>query len=236
MIWCTMIFDLMLVSISLGVRITTRITTTIFTNFVLSAMTRQPDLLSRNNLGILLLQLSLDTGFNSWDASTDLGLILDPWFKSHRLDRLGRTFRPSKNCMPRSTVRSNATYPRLWFQSYWGFSKVKESSCPPWLKLMGCFKSIQIWQIFLTSSSWRMACTRSPAAWVKSGNPGLKDSTTLGTSFHSKNPSTIKNHVVWPPCSVCSQVYQNCLLSLAPICWKNREGHLTWTGHSELLF
>lgn len=115
MTWCTMIFDLMLVSISLGVRITTWITT-IFTNFVLSATTRQPDLLSRNNLGILLLQLSLDTGFNSWDASTDLGLILDPWgpwFKSHRLDRLGsRTFRPSKNCMPRSTVRSNATYPR----------------------------------------------------------------------------------------------------------------------------
>lgn len=231
MIWCTMIFDLMLVSISLGVWITTRITT-IFTNFVLSAMTRQPDLLSRNNLGILLLQLSLDTGFNSPDASTDLGLILDPWVKSHRLHRLGRTFRPSKNCMPRSTVRSNATYPRLWFQSYWGFSKVKESSCPPWLKLMGCFKFVQIWQIFLTSSSWRMACTRSPAAWVKSGNPGLKDSTTLGTSFHSYNQQS---------CSVTSllslfTVYQNGLLSLAPICWKNREGHLTWTGHSELLF
>lgn len=180
-----MIFDLMLVSISLGVWITTRITT-IFTNFVLSAMTRQPDLLSRNNLGILLLQLSLDTGFNSWDASTDLGLILD----SNYTDSTDSGHEPSDHqriACPGPLYGQTPPTPGEWFQSYWGFSKVKESSCPPWLKLMGCFKSIQIWQIFLTSSSWRMACTRSPAAWVKSGNPGLKDSTTLGTSFHSYN-------------------------------------------------
>ncbi len=48
--------------------------------------------------------------------------------------------------------------------------------------------------------------------------------------------STIKNqsNFVRPLCPL--SVSQIWLLSPAPICWKNREAHLTWTDHSELLF